>query len=84
MNQLTGGWKRLKLLPPGELGEIIIKGPLIVPGYWRKPEETKHAIRDEWLYTGDIGKMDKDGWFYVIDRKKTSPTSLASKCGPAK
>ncbi|MFQ6121672.1 MAG: class I adenylate-forming enzyme family protein [Dehalococcoidales bacterium] len=57
-------------IPPGELGEIIIKGPTIVPGYWGKPEETAHAIRDGWLYTGDIGKMDKDGWFYVVDRKK--------------
>ncbi len=57
-------------MPPGELGEIIIKGPMIVPGYWGKPEETAHAIRDGWLYTGDIGKMDKDGWFYVVDRKK--------------
>ncbi|MDH5364089.1 MAG: AMP-binding protein, partial [Dehalococcoidia bacterium] len=55
-------------MPPGELGEIIIKGPMIIPGYWGKPEETAHAIRDGWLYTGDIGKMDKDGWFYVVDR----------------
>jgi len=57
-------------MPPGELGEIIIEGPMVVPGYWGKPEETNHAIRDGWLYTGDIGKMDKDGWFYVVDRKK--------------
>jgi len=57
-------------MPLGELGEIIIKGPTVVPGYWGKPEETAHAIRDGWLYTGDIGKMDKNGWFYVVDRKK--------------
>jgi len=57
-------------MPPGELGEIIIKGPMIIPGYWGKPEETAHAIRDGWLYTGDIGKMGKDGRFYVVDRKK--------------
>ena len=57
-------------MPAGELGEIIIKGPMIIPGYWGKPEETAYAIRDGWLYTGDIGKMDKDGWFYVVDRKK--------------
>ena len=57
-------------MPPGELGEIIIKGPMIVPGYWGKPEETAHAIRGGWLYTGDIGKMDENGWFYVVDRKK--------------
>ena len=57
-------------LAPGEIGEIVDKGPMVVPGYWQKPEETAHAIRDGWLYTGDVGKMDNDGWFYVIDRKK--------------
>ncbi len=57
-------------LPPGELGEILIKGPNIVPGYWRKPDESAHAIRDGWLYTGDVGKMDPEGWFYLVDRKK--------------
>ena len=62
--------KGTREMPPGEAGEIIIKGPMIVPGYWGKPEETTHAIRDGWLYTGDIAKMDKDGWFYVVDRKK--------------
>lgn len=57
-------------MPPGEIGELAIKGPGVVPGYWGKPEETAKAIRDGWLYTGDIVKMDKDGWFYVVDRKK--------------
>jgi long-chain acyl-CoA synthetase len=57
-------------LPIGELGEVIIKGPMVTPGYWGNPEETAHAIRQGWLYTGDIGKMDEDGWFYIIDRKK--------------
>lgn len=57
-------------LPPGEIGEIVVKGPMVVPGYWNKPEETAHAIRNGWLYTGDVGKMDEEGWFYVIDRKK--------------
>jgi len=57
-------------LPPGQTGEIIIRGPNIVPGYWQKPEESAHAIRDGWLFTGDVGKMDEDGWFYLIDRKK--------------
>jgi long-chain acyl-CoA synthetase len=57
-------------LPPGEVGEIVVKGPMVVPGYWNKPGETAHAIRDGWLYTGDVGKMDADGWFYVVDRKK--------------
>lgn len=57
-------------MAPGETGEQIIKGPGVVPGYWGKPEETANAIRNGWLYTGDIVKMDKDGWFYVVDRKK--------------
>jgi long-chain acyl-CoA synthetase len=59
-----------KALAPGEVGEIVDSGPIIVPGYWQKPEETRHAIRNGWLYTGDVGKMDEDGWFYVVDRKK--------------
>ena len=57
-------------LPPGEIGEIVVKGPMVVPGYWNKPEETAHAIRRGWMYTGDVGKMDEEGWFYVVDRKK--------------
>lgn len=59
-----------KELPVGEIGEIVIKGPMVIPGYWNKPEETAHAIRNGWLYTGDVGKMDEKGWFYVVDRKK--------------
>jgi len=43
---------------------------MIIPGYWNKPEETAHAIRSGWLYSGDVGKMDENGWFYVVDRKK--------------
>ncbi len=57
-------------LPPGEVGEIVNRGPMIVPGYWNKPEETAHAIREGWLFTGDVGKMDEQGWFYLVDRKK--------------
>ncbi len=55
---------------PGEVGEIVNRGPMIIPGYWNKPEETAHAIKDGWLYSGDVGKMDEQGWFYVVDRKK--------------
>jgi long-chain acyl-CoA synthetase len=57
-------------VPPGEVGELLTKGPEVVPGYWEKPEETAHAIRDGYLYTGDVAKMDEDGWFYLVDRKK--------------
>lgn len=59
-----------KELPPGEIGEICIKGPQVMQGYWRKPEETKMVLRDGWVYTGDIGKEDEDGYFYIVDRKK--------------
>lgn len=57
-------------LPPGEDGEIIIHGPQIMQGYWKAPEETARALRDGWLYTGDIGHVDADGYTYIVDRKK--------------
>jgi len=57
-------------LAPDQIGEIVDSGPIIVPGYWQQPEETEKAIRNGWLYTGDVGKMDDNGWFYVVDRKK--------------
>ncbi|MEW5785902.1 MAG: long-chain fatty acid--CoA ligase [Bacillota bacterium] len=57
-------------LPPGEEGELIIKGPQVMKGYWNRPEETAETLRDGWLYTGDIAKMDQDGYFYIVDRKK--------------
>jgi long-chain acyl-CoA synthetase len=59
-----------KALEPGETGELAVKGPQVMRGYWKKPEETAKVLRDGWLYTGDIGKMDKDGYFYITDRKK--------------
>jgi long-chain acyl-CoA synthetase len=55
---------------PGELGEIVTRGPAVTPGYWGRPEETAHAIRDGWLHTGDVGKRDAGGWFYIVDRIK--------------
>ncbi len=57
-------------LPVGEIGEICIRGPQVMLGYWNKPEETAVTLRNGWLYTGDIGKMDEDGYFYIVDRKK--------------
>lgn len=54
----------------GEVGELIIKGPQIMKGYWKRIEETREVLRDGWLYTGDLGKMDEDGYFYIVDRKK--------------
>ncbi len=57
-------------LPPGAEGELAIRGPQVMLGYWRRPEETALAIRDGWLHTGDVARMDEDGYFYVVDRKK--------------
>ncbi|MCS7139902.1 MAG: long-chain fatty acid--CoA ligase [Nitrososphaerota archaeon] len=57
-------------LPPGEVGELIVRGPQVMKGYWKRPEETAQTLRNGWLYTGDIAKMDEDGYFYIVDRKK--------------
>lgn len=57
-------------VPVGEPGELIAQGPQVMKGYWNKPEETERALRNGWLYTGDIATMDKDGYFYIVDRKK--------------
>ncbi|HET9919067.1 MAG TPA: AMP-binding protein, partial [Ktedonobacteraceae bacterium] len=57
-------------LPVGEDGEIIIRGPQIMQGYWKAPAETANALRNGWLYTGDIGHVDADGYTYIVDRKK--------------
>jgi long-chain acyl-CoA synthetase len=57
-------------LPSGEIGEIAVKGPQVMKGYWNRPEETEQTLRDGWLLTGDLGYMDDKGYFYVVDRKK--------------
>ncbi|MCW3978081.1 MAG: AMP-binding protein, partial [Candidatus Bathyarchaeota archaeon] len=59
-----------KELSIGEAGELVVKGPQVMKGYWKMGEETAAVLRNEWLYTGDIGKMDGDGYFYITDRKK--------------
>ena len=59
-----------KEMPLGEIGELVIRGPQVMKGYWNMPEETKNTLRDGWLYTGDIAKMDQDGYFQIVDRKK--------------
>ncbi|MBU4609935.1 AMP-binding protein [Achromobacter sp. GG226] len=55
---------------PGEAGEICVRGPLVMSGYWRRPAETDAALRDGWLHTGDVAPQDADGLFYIVDRKK--------------
>jgi len=59
-----------KVLAPGEVGELCLKGPQVMKGYWKHPEETAMTIRDGWLYTGDIARMDEEGYFYILDLKK--------------
>ena len=54
----------------GEVGELILRGPQVTSGYWQNPAETAQAIRDGWFFTGDLAKMDDDGFFYIVDRKK--------------
>jgi long-chain acyl-CoA synthetase len=59
-----------KELPPGEVGEFILRAPQLMKGYWEKPTETANIIRDGWLYTGDLGYLDEDGYMFIVDRKK--------------
>ncbi len=59
-----------KIMPIGEQGEFMIKGPQVMKGYWNKPEATADQLKGEWLLTGDIGKCDEDGYFFILDRKK--------------
>lgn len=59
-----------ELVEQGEVGEIAVRGPQVMKGYWNRPEETAATIKDGWLLTGDLGYMDEDGYFYVVDRKK--------------
>ncbi len=54
----------------GEIGELVLTGPQLMRGYWQMPTETANALREGWLYTGDIARMDEDGYFYIVDRKK--------------
>jgi long-chain acyl-CoA synthetase len=59
-----------KEVPPGEVGELIVKGPNVMKGYWKMPEETAKTLRGGWLHTGDLVRKDKDGYIYVVDRLK--------------
>jgi long-chain acyl-CoA synthetase len=57
-------------LRPSEDGELAVKGPQVMKGYWKKAEESAAVLRNDWLFTGDVGRMDENGYFYITDRKK--------------
>ena len=56
--------------PSGQVGELIVRGPQVMKGYWKNEKETLDALRDGWLYTGDLATMDSSGYFFIVDRKK--------------
>jgi long-chain acyl-CoA synthetase len=57
-------------VPPGEVGEIVVRGHNVMRSYWNRPDATHEAIRDGWFHTGDMAKVDEDGYFFIVDRKK--------------
>jgi long-chain acyl-CoA synthetase len=69
-------------LPLGEMGELVIEGPMVVPGYWNRPDESESAIRNGRLRTGDVGFMDPQGWFYLVDRSKDMINAAGYKVWP--
>ncbi|GAB2733810.1 hypothetical protein GCM10027174_03160 [Salinifilum aidingensis] len=69
-------------LPAGEIGELVTSGPQVVAGYWNKPEETAEAMGGGRFFTGDVGYMDEDGWFYIVDRKKDQINAGGYKIWP--
>lgn len=69
-------------LPPGQHGEVCMRGPQIMAGYWNKPEETGQSLIDGWMHSGDIGFQDENGWFYVVDRSKDMINAAGFKVWP--
>jgi len=68
---------------PGQIGEIIIRGPVVMREYWHSPEASAEAIQDEWLYTGDLARLDEEGYFYIVDRAKDMIVSGGLNTYPA-
>ena len=75
--------KRGKDVSPAEVGEIIIRGPTLMSGYWNRPDLTSETIRDGWLYTGDLAKTDEEGYVYIVDREKDMYISGGENIYPA-
>ena len=69
-------------LGPGEHGEVVVRGPGVMAGYWRKPAETDEVLTNGWLHSGDVGFFDEDGWFYLVDRKKDMISASGFKVWP--
>lgn len=61
---------RMREVPPGEVGELAVRGPQVMSGYWQQPEETAQVLREGWLFTGDLARQDADGYFSIVDRLK--------------
>ena len=57
-------------VPTGHVGEIVVRGPNVMKGYWNDPAATAEAIRDGWFHTGDLGRVDDDGFFFLVDRRR--------------
>jgi fatty-acyl-CoA synthase len=70
-------------LPPGETGEVWLAGPSVTPGYWNRPEENEKAFAGRWFRTGDAGRVDAEGWLYVVDRRKDMYISGGENVYPA-
>ncbi|MBI4906736.1 MAG: AMP-binding protein [Acidobacteria bacterium] len=71
-----------RVVEPGEAGELVLKGPFVFEGYWNKPEATAAAFHDGWFLTGDVAIMDREGWFYIVDRKKDMINASGYKVWP--
>ncbi len=74
--------ERRRPLSAGEPGELVVRGPAVMAGYWNKPEETAEALTGRWMHTGDIGFFDAEGWFYLVDRKKDMISASGFKVWP--
>src|SRR5207248_7852031 len=71
-----------RALPPGEIGEVLVRGPTVMQGYWRNPEASARALAGGWLHTGDLGSMDADGFLTLKDRSKDLIVSGGSNVYP--